>query len=327
MKKVLILAGAGASRFCNFTDKETVKFFDEKNDYKMPPLGNDLFDDLINNRYGKELNKLSDELKDIFRKEGFEKGMEECLSLIDDGKFLRESGNYFLRFYISKEDRENNLYYLFFKNLFNFFLNYRILLEYHISSLNYECLIEEAFNYINNGKNPNFQFIKPHGSSNFLPEIAFNPNFTFQSNTILGAGSYGSFGRTVSIQRVKALEYINNGNEAFIPVMSRYMQGKEGSLNNSCIEQHKKDFREAVEWADKIIVIGVRIVEEDIHIWDRLAKTKADICYVAPSGNDFKEWRTTNDRNHKYDMHIEGFRYMFKTRDSFQDSVYNFLVA
>ncbi len=351
MKKILILVWAGASKFCNYTDKGSVKFINDNvsDEYKMPPLGDELFNELVNNGYSEELSKLPDDLKEVFKTEGFEKGMEKCLSTdvknkdlailwtksqkeiqeyvehlrtstIDEAKLLREMWKYFLRFYISTDDKENNLYYLLLKNLI------ANNIELSISSLNYECLIEEAFKHINN-TNSKFQFIKPHGSANFLPIMAVNGKIRSSQLSILAATKIGKIGPTKVFLREDALNHINGENWLIIPVMSRYMQNKEGSLNDDYIKEHKQYLKEKIESSDKIIVIGVKITEEDTHIWSNLAKSKADICYVSWSDLLFNDWKDKNNRNTKNDIHRKGFRDMFNTMDSFPDIVNNFLTV
>jgi hypothetical protein len=58
----------------------------------------------------------------------------------------------------------------------------------------------------------------------------------------------------------------------------------------SFVRKQQAQFRAATERASRIFVIGVRVNEEDAHIWSPLARSRAPLYYVGPEEKEVIAW-------------------------------------
>lgn len=149
---------------------------------KNPPLGNDLFNDLEN--LNGAFYRLSSDSKAVFRTYGFKAGMA---TVADDSRLINPLQKE-LACYLSKfSTRPDNAYVRLFNKLRN------CMEQINITILNYDLLIEKSlarngFNVDYNAGDNGINLLKPHGSSNFLPQL---PNgMVMSGNTMIGCGTY-----------------------------------------------------------------------------------------------------------------------------------------
>ena len=130
-----------------------------------PPLGNDLF--LKLNEQGGNFSNLNEDIKLKFIEHGFESGMA---SIEDNSRNITPMQKE-MACYLSKFSIKNDNAYA---RLFNKLRTY--LSDITIVTLNYDLLIEQAilmngYNVDYNADGKGISLLKPHGSSNFLPQL------------------------------------------------------------------------------------------------------------------------------------------------------------
>lgn len=284
MKHSVILLGAGAS----YGSVDVTPY--------CPPLGNGddgLFKHLVDD--GGIAASLDDNIKNIFCKD-FEKGMAEfCKDRPEDiMRFQREMALYFARFkpgicnvymrLLSSIDPRRVIYAS---------LNYDLLLELAAASLGFKI----SYDYKPIDKQ--IRIIKPHGSCNFWPDmkgINFQ-NTTFSNNNadIVGA-NVEQLSRSETIKKCSS-------EDSLAPVIAIYSEGKPVKVCPEFVSIQQKKWKEAVDRAISVFVIGVRVHNVDKHIWGALASTKAPVFYYGLDSDQdaFKKWRNLSQKsNAKY---------------------------
>lgn len=282
---MLVLFGAGAS---HGSEPEARN--------KTPPLGKYLFPELC--KLGGISSMLPADIKECFYRD-FEEGMavfNERMN-IELQPFHRELSSYLADFTPSL-----NSYYVEMLKL----LHGRNVV---FSSLNYDMMLEEAAEKL--GIKTNYgldrilgavRLIKPHGSINFWPEVPYQ---SFHNLKVSG------FKTTVEAP-VRPLTRGESkhrcvADTSFSPAISMYAKGKKVPVCPSYVAEHQSMFAHACRRASQIMIVGVRVVPEDIHIWKPILKSKAKITYFG-SGEDQVEldaWgRNSGRKNIRF---VEGF--------------------
>ena len=259
--RILLLFGAGASAHCLGLNP-------------APPVGKDLFVKLT--EYSENWKKISGSLANIF-KINFEEGMEAlCLNAQNGNEhnlaeLLRDMAIYFSQFTI--KDHNGNLY----SRLFEKYKTPLFAGAIQISTLNYECLIEDAL--LKMGMNLNCIYeilLKLHGSCNFIPDPAIlsaseeGLTINMSCNTII----------KVRIKRVLPSE-IKQQLGSFPPAMSLFTREKPNIMAPPEIKTLQEKFQKWVKRATAIICVGARPYPVDIHIWDHIAKSNVPLYLVA----------------------------------------------
>ncbi len=246
------------------------------------------------------MTSVTDSLADLFEKD-FEEGMAEFYSTreCEVPAFLREMCLYFLGF----QSLEGNLY----KELVRFIAstkhqvvfattNYDLLIEHSICQLGY--IVE--YRGLPVPKN-SFSVLKIHGSCHFLPSI----DVKFENCSFSFAGE-GKPPRVLKIldapvrvaQPYEAIKFCKE-EDSIAPAIAIYAKGKGVMFCNNYILQQQKFWQESVIKAKKIFIIGLRVNEEDAHIWQPLASSKAQLLYVGKS-EDFDKWKSENGRKNAH---------------------------
>lgn len=226
---VMLIFGAGASRFCGECYPHN------------PPLGNDLFKELIEG--GGIPENIIAEYGNIFLEEGFEAGMAALRHLGSDA-FLpiqRQTAALLSKFVLGK----NNYYSEILDRI-----GRRGITKIVFASLNYDLLLEQAlrrkaidYKYPGETKNENpkaVPLLKLHGSSNFLPRLP--DNFTVNGSISTKADRYldGLPMRAVD-DHAGVLRWISEKrNEYLTPVLSVYGKAKISPCNQSFIDEVQK---------------------------------------------------------------------------------------
>lgn len=81
--------------------------------------------------------------------------------------------------------------------------------------------------------------------------------------------------------------------DGFPPVMSYFEPAKMTTSGANFIQQQRGRLQELIAGADHIAIIGVAVREQDNHIWDSLAATRARIYYCsgAASQPNYLDWQ------------------------------------
>ena len=93
----------------------------------------------------------------------------------------------------------------------------------------------------------------------------------------------------------------------FPPIMSYFTHSKFTLSCKNFIDEQRIRFGKLIADADEIVIIGMRIRENDEHVWEPLSKTSARITYCA--GNDierYSRWGNTNRLAHQADLKLKG---------------------
>ena len=254
---ILVLFGAGAS---HGSEPEAGN--------KTPPLGKYLFQELC--KLGGISSQLPADIKESFYgdfEEGmaaFNKGMRVQLQ-----SFHRELSSYLADFFPSPKSYYVEVLRLLHKRNVIF------------SSLNYDMMFEEAVEIL--GMKTNYgldrvpgtvRLIKPHGSINFWPDIPFI------NATNIKIETYGSviLAPVEPVSRQDAKRKCGT-DTMFAPAISMYAKGKEVSVCPNYVAEHQAMFTHACRKASQIIIIGVRVVPEDAHIWKAILKSRSEVTY------------------------------------------------
>ena len=278
MSHYLLLFGAGASYG---SDK-----------HGTPPLGDKLFDALCR-FHPKGWGSIPIKYSRIFRKD-FEGGMVE---LSKQNSFLmpplqRAMAAYFFNFY----PKSSNLYLKLAERI------KKSKWSGTLASLNYDRLLELSLIRMgiqpiiggNSGVENQVELCLPHGCCHLFCE---GVKATSKGVSFSGVGVTTNGPIKVISNKIAFQKRINE--DAFPPVMSYFEPGKTTTSGSSFIRNQRVRWRQLVEDADIIGIIGVKVRDDDDHIWEPISLTSAKIVYCAgyDSGKEFENWRKTARSN------------------------------
>lgn len=274
MKRINILLGAGASYGAGAILPE------------RPPLGNQLFIEL-QRIYSRSWGTIDGELKAKFLS-NFELGM----------KFLWDNFSHF----VAPLMQDMSEYFIQFRPVNNASLYCKLvqalkesnkLNSVSFTSLNYDILLELSL--INNGIKVNYfdpdldepdvvEVLKIHGSSNFVGTgIQGGKGISYGSGVTFNGGIEATLDRNVIIEN-------NLVKSGIGPVMSLYMEGKPVNVSPQIIQDIQKTYHKRCENSAITIVVGVKPLEADRHIWDSIINSLGDLYYVG-ADSDFAYFR------------------------------------
>lgn len=274
----LVLLGAGASHGS-----------EPDRNIRTPPLGNYLFGELC--ALGGVASKIPDDIKKVFFDQGFEEGMALFNARINIQlqAFHRELSAYLADFVPTSQN-----YYL---DLLKKLGGRNVV----FSSLNYDMMLEEAAIMI--GMNVTYgvarapntvRVLKPHGSINFWPD---SPPEMFTNCSFSNCGPI----LEIPVRPLRREPARNRciTDTSLSPAISMYAKGKKVSICPSFVREQQERFSAVCKQSSRILIIGVRVIPEDVHIWQPILKSGSEITYF---GNDNDEselraWATKNDRN------------------------------
>ena len=194
-----------------------------------------------------------------------------------------------------------------------------------VITLNYECLLEES---LRNNKvfpavkgiteydidvernlphdNQLLEICYPHGACHFF--LGQNTFVGFEEGLIFE--EYGGVGGNVGACQILHPPHIREAVEKnYHPLIRRYQQTKRPSVNNYFMDTQFERSKELILNATKISIVGVQCLNRnDDHIWEPLAKSKAQILYVTPSKeeqNEFRSWAESGGKVYDKDFTIE----------------------
>ena len=270
-----LLFGAGASRFSG--DCSPIP----------PPLGPDFFDELV--KRGGIAATVEADIAEVFRG-NFEVGtsMFRQRRGAEVTTLLIEMADYFARF----TPGLSNLYVKLLAGMSD--TNRR----FAIATLNYELLIELSATHIgrtisytvSGAGRHSIPILKPHGSCNFLPDLAPRQIYNLSVNivdTTKHAAIVDAPVRAANVTEV--LEFCAREN-SIAPALALYEKGKDTLFCPTFVRQQQAEYKDTVAQASRIFVIGARVNEEDEHIWLPLAQARAPLYYVGPDTRELLPW-------------------------------------
>lgn len=249
-----------------------------------PPLGNNLFENLC--EIDGHFKQLPEELKQIFLSKGFESGMA---AIDDDSRIInplqKEVACYLSKFKTTPE----NAYVRLFNKL------KRHISKIAITTLNYDILIEQAlsyhgFNIDYNSTNNGITLLKPHGSSNFLPQLP--SGMVLQGNTFKNCSSFMEGLKTIAAESHEAVKdwCKDPRNSDLSPVLSIYSKEKRVVINKRLISEIQNKYNEINEQAKLLVLVGIKYIPHDNHIWDSIGESNAKIVVVDPYPEATEKW-------------------------------------
>jgi hypothetical protein len=139
---------------------------------------------------------------------------------------------------------------------------------------------------------PGITLLKVHGSCNYLPADYQNfKNVTFKNNGINFSGPVRIAGTDQELYSYYQTD------DSLAPAMALYAKGKKVLFCPDFVSAQQQQFVDLVQCAKNIFIIGLRVNEDDEHIWTTLAKSAAKLWYVSPEEERFHAWVAKVERN------------------------------
>lgn len=272
---ITILFGAGAS-YGSGNCKPT-----------NPPLGDKLFEELI--LIEGAFSKLDIDTKQEFKTNGFESGMA---TIANDSRIInplqKELAKYFSKFVICPD----NAYARLFNRLKN------VINKINIATLNYDLLIEQSLYHHQikhdyNGTENGVAVLKLHGSSNFLPNLN---GLELTGSVFLGTNTFISGLETkFANSHQEVIDWCNDPkNNDISPVMAKYEKGKRVVINSDLIKSIQQTYDCLIKSSKMIVLIGVKYIEDDFHIWNPILQSGAGLLVVDPYPENTIDWIKKN---------------------------------
>lgn len=263
-----------------------------------PPLGNELFDNLI--KLNGAFSKLDENQKEIFRKNGFEEGMA---TIPNDSNIInplqKEIACYLSKFEVNYDNTYVKLFYEV-RNIIN---------NITITTLNYDLLIEQSlikWNRLNidySGGNKGVTLLKLHGSSNFLPNLG---QIQISGCSMVNCGTFVEGTKiNATLNHLEIVEWCQNPkNDSLSPVLAMYEKSKRVVINSESINNIQRIYTNKLKESSLVVLIGIKYVEQDCHIWNPIKDCKAKILINSRSyPSDVIKWAKQNELEIK---HLEG---------------------
>lgn len=289
LPKTVVLFGAGASAY---SDPQI----------NCPPLGDHLLEALHFQSYVARILLDNPAYRRLFKAKGFEVGMMEAAHDNSLPKnFIAILQRDIARFLSSFDITERSFYSSLLDNVLispdniGFVsLNYDILLEQALSerSLGYYCHPEDY-------KDDALPLMKPHGSSNFLPDMQ---GITMKGTTVRGlARVLGGPATNIVNSRSDISLWLNDPhNEDMCPVMSYYAKGKAFYCNGDYVDGIRQHYAAMVADAESIVIIGTKYTAEDTHLWQPIMSSQASVYIVDPDIENRKLFQNVFRRRYNY---------------------------
>lgn len=229
---------------------------------------------------------LDDASKSAFRTDGFEAGMA---TIADDNRLInplqKELACYLAKFSV----KPDNAYVRLFNKLRG------CIDKITITTLNYDLLIEQSlashsFHIDYNGRGNGINLLKPHGSSNFLPQLP--DGMVMSGNVMIGCGAYVGGLETKAVSTSDEIEAWCNDqkNSDLSPVLAMYAEGKRVVINRDLITNTQSRYSEIIASSRLVVLVGIKHIHHDAHIWEPIEKTRPKLFVVDPYPQSTIDW-------------------------------------
>lgn len=263
-KSIKIIFGAGASFGAGSILPE------------RPPLGNQLFLEL-QRLFPQTWGSIIGELKETFI-ENFELGMKIIWEKFSHSvaQLMQDMSVYFIQF---RPVNNSSLYC----KLVSTLRQNEALNSVSFTTLNYDIILELSLLF--NGYSINYfypdsenknevEVLKIHGSSNFIGTgVEGGKGVSYGSGAIFNGGIKASFDSSEIIETF----LVKSG---IAPVMSLYMEGKPVNVSPQILKTLQDTYKRRCLEANIVLIIGVKPVIQDQHIWECIKDCSAKIYYV-----------------------------------------------
>ncbi|WP_407226332.1 SIR2 family protein [Enterobacter roggenkampii] len=263
---ISLLFGAGAS-------------FGSELSENVPPLGNNLFDKLV--EIGGAFFELQEDIKKEFQANGFEKGM---LSIPNDSRVINPLQKEMAKYLSSFKPSNENAYLRLFRSLREYTRHVNII------TLNYDLLIEYAMfmsgaqkvSYGIDRNKRDYSVLKLHGSANFIP--IYPSDIIIENHIAVGCGSFVETNQIGFLSNYEEIvKWCDSPQSACLsPIMCMYNKEKRAVINSKYLESKRADYLEIISKTKKLIVVGVKFIEHDNHIWDVILDSVPEVIIVDP---------------------------------------------
>ncbi|WP_290580211.1 hypothetical protein [Ketobacter sp.] len=165
----------------------------------------------------------------------------------------------------------------------------------NIVTLNYDLLIEQSltnhgFGIDYNANGGGINLLKPHGSSNFLPQLP--KGLTISGNTMIGCGTYVEGLETKAVSTVdEVMTWCKDPrNSDLSPVLAMYAEGKRVVVNRNLITNTQKKYSEIISSSKLVVLVGIKYIQHDKHIWEPIENARPNLFIVDPYPNSTIDW-------------------------------------
>lgn len=165
----------------------------------------------------------------------------------------------------------------------------------NIVTLNYDLLIEQSlanhgFGVDYNANGDGINLLKPHGSSNFLPQLP--KGLTISGNTMIDCGTYVEGLETKAVSSVDEVRTWCNDprNSDLSPVLAMYAEGKRVVVNRNLITNTQKKYSEIVSSSKLVVLVGIKYIQHDKHIWGPIENARPNLFIVDPYPKSTIDW-------------------------------------
>ena len=252
-----------------------------------PPLSGQLFDELVQscpNSWG----RLPDATASGFRSD-FETAMADLWAVSSAGssQLLIDMALYFSSFDPSPAHQKDC-----YSRLLRALKVNGLIRTTAFATLNYECILDVCANrqglqlaYL--GPSPprnNLLIWKLHGACNLLPALPIW-DLTVQ---LVNPTTQSYYDGPVEPVNLVELRRRYSAGYALPPAMSLFAPGKPTPVATSFIDETRRQWAEWVRHATAVVVIGVRPVLADTHLWQPIISSKAQVWWIGTaSGLDY----------------------------------------
>lgn len=181
--------------------------------------------------------------------------------------------------------------------------------EVQYSTINYDMLLDQAFSSYglqiegSPKDSPSLQFVtllKLHGACNVLMKIQnhIHGNEVIDAPFGLHSPLGGNVGKLYLARSYREIERWCRAyaNEQFAPVVAQYVREKAFLTHAEAFEGMQSFWAKKVLRAKAVVLIGVRYVPGDEHIWKPLLESDADLLVVDPSFDAIEAWGANRAR-------------------------------
>ena len=204
--------------------------------------------------------------------------------------------------------------------------------EIQYSTINYDMLLDQALGSYGlqiegapkDSPNPQFvTLLKLHGACNVLMKIQnhIHNNQVIDAPFGLHSPIGGNLGKLYLARSYREIERWcrDYANEQFAPVVAQYVREKTFLTHAEAFEGMQTFWARKVLGAKAVVLVGVRHVPDDEHIWQPLFNSNAELLIVDPSFDAIGAWGAKRARKPR---HIARF---FSDLPIIQEAVHSML--